>query len=142
MLGLAGSNYELTASIPSACKYLASVSWDDVAQHEEDLQKILIDYLRSKPDIIQIWGEPVADKKKRVPVIGFTVNGRKSRDVVEAIESKSNYGCRWGSFYSNRLTNEVLGLDPVDGIIRVSLLHYNTREEVEGYVKVLDQVIS
>lgn len=142
LLGLAGSNYELTASIPSACKYLANISWHDVAEHEERLQKILIDYLQSKPDLIQIWGEPVADKSKRVPVISFTVQGRKSREVVETIEAKSNYGCRWGSFYSNRLTHEVLGLDPVDGVIRVSLLHYNTEDEVKGYVKVLDGVIS
>lgn len=126
LLGLAGSNYELTASIPSACRYLQSVPWDEVAQYEERLQGILIEYLLSKPDLVQIWGEPVADRKKRVPVISFTVKGRSSRDVVEAIESKSNYGCKWGSFYSNRLTKEVLGLDPVDGVIRVSLLHYNT----------------
>ena len=63
-----------------------------------------------------------------MPVISFTVKGRNSKDVVEAIESKSNFGCRWGSFYSDRLTKDVLGLDPVDGVVRVSLLHYNTGE--------------
>ena len=126
LLGLAGSNYELTASIPSACEYLGSVPWEEVAKYEETLQKILIEYLLSKPDLIQIWGEPVADLRKRVPVISFTVKGQISREVVEAIEAKSNFGCRWGSFYSNRLTHEVLGLDPVDGVVRVSLLHYNT----------------
>lgn len=159
MLGLAASNYELTASIPQVCAYLAHVPWDAIAAFEEKLQKILIDYLNSKPDLIQIWGEPVADKRRRVPVVSFTVKGRSSREVVEAIESKSNYGCRWGSFYSNRLTEEVLGLDVVDGVIRVSLLHYNTgtlprkqsmnktltgnaEDEVRGYVKVLDEVLT
>ena len=46
----------------------------------------MIDYLNSKPDVFEIKGEPVADRKKRVPVISFTVKGRKSRDVVEAID--------------------------------------------------------
>lgn len=142
LLGLAASNYEMTASIPSACEYLSSISWDDVAKHEEKLQGILIDYLLSKPDSIQIWGQPTADKSKRVPVISFTVKGRSSRSIVEAIESRSNFGCRWGSFYSNRLVEEVLGLDPVDGVVRVSLLHYNTEEEIRRYVEVLDQVLS
>ena len=142
LLGLAAANYELTASIPEVCKYLENVPWDEISEHEEKLQGILIDYLRSKPDIIKIWGEPVADRTKRVPVISFTVKGRSSQSVVEAIEAKSDFGCRWGAFYSNRLVEEVLGLDPVDGVIRVSLVHYNTEEEIREYVKVLDEVIS
>ena len=128
LLGLAAANYELTASVPEVCKYLESVPWDEIAAYEEELQDILIQYLNSKPDMIQIWGEPVADRKKRVPVISFTVKGRSSREIVEAIEAKSDFGCRWGSFYSNRLAEEVLGIDPGDGVVRVSLLHYNTGE--------------
>lgn len=67
-----------------------------------------------------------ADKLKRVPVISWKVQGRSSREIVEAIDKKSNYGCRWGGFYSNRLIEDVLGLDPNDGIVRLSALHYNT----------------
>lgn len=89
----------------------------------------------------QIYGEPTPDRSKRVPVISFTVKGHKSKDVVDKIEAKSDYGCRWGAFYSNRLAENVCGLDPVDGVVRVSLLHYNTKEEVEGFVKVLDGVV-
>ncbi|KAK6439892.1 hypothetical protein LTR95_003890 [Oleoguttula sp. CCFEE 5521] len=142
LLGLAGANYELTASIPEVCKYLQDVPWDQIAVHEEKLQKILIDYLNSKPDLYQIWGQPVADKEKRVPVISFTVKGKSSKDIVDAIEAKSDFACRWGAFYSNRLCEEVMGLDPVDGVVRVSLVHYNTEDEIKGYVKVLDEVAS
>lgn len=142
MLGLAAANYELTASIPSVCKYLASLSWDAISQHEQKLQKILVDYLTSKPELYQIKGEPVADRAKRVPVISFVVKGRSSEKVVQAIESNSSIGCRWGSFYSNRLCKEVLGIDDHDGVVRVSLCHYNTEQEMEQYVKVLDEVVS
>ena len=136
LLGLAAANYELTAAIPYVVDYLKTVPWDEIATYEERLQAILIDYLNSKPDTIQIWGEPVADKSKRVPVISFTVKGRNSRDIVEAIEAKSDYGCRWGSFYSNRLCGEVMGLDAVDGVVRVSLLHYNTGEYLYSCLEV------
>lgn len=139
---MAAANYELTASIPDVCAYLQKTPWEQIAAHEEKLQGILIDYLNSKPEVFKIYGEPVADKSKRVPVISFTVKGRKSKDVVDAIEAKSNFACRWGAFYSNRLAEDVLGLDPVDGVVRVSLLHYNTEEEIKGYVKVLDEVVS
>jgi len=125
MLGLAAANYELTASIPAVCKYISDIPWDSIAKHEQAIQSILLDYLNSRKDV-HIWGEPVADSNKRVPVISFTVDGRSSKSVVEAIEAKTNFGFRWGSFYSNRLVEEVLELDPIDGVVRVSLVHYNT----------------
>ena len=134
LLGLAAANYELAASIPEVCKYLQTVPWDAISQHEEKLQKILIDYLKSKPDVFRIWGEPTEDRRKRVPVISFTVTGRSSVAVVNAIEERSDFGCRWGAFYSNRLVQDVLGLDAVDGVVRVSLVHYNTGKPPDSHV--------
>ena len=131
LLGLAAANYELTASIPEVCKYLQNVPWDQIAEHEENLSAVLIDYLNSKRDVFQIYGEPVADRAKRVPVISFTVKGHSSKSVVEQVEAKSSFGCRWGAFYSNRLAEDVMGVDPVDGVIRVSLVHYNTGKKVQ-----------
>ncbi|KAK3085212.1 hypothetical protein LTR53_020039, partial [Teratosphaeriaceae sp. CCFEE 6253] len=81
LLGLAAANYELTAAIPTVVKYISGVPWDDVSKHEEKLQGILIDYLKSKPETYRIWGEPSADRTKRVPVISFTVKGRSSKDI-------------------------------------------------------------
>jgi selenocysteine lyase/cysteine desulfurase len=126
LLGLAGASYELLAAVPRVCEYLAELPWEDIARHEERLQGILIDYLTLRPETFQVFGELTAERKKRVPVISFTVKGRKSKDVVDAIEAQSDLGCRWGSFYSNRLVKEVLGLDPAVGVVRVSLVHYNT----------------
>lgn len=59
-------------------------------------------------------------------MISWKVKGRSSRAIVEEMDKRSNYGCRYGAFYSNRLVEEVLGLDPDDGIVRLSALHYNT----------------
>ncbi|KAK5113978.1 hypothetical protein LTR62_003101 [Meristemomyces frigidus] len=142
LLGLAAANYELTASIPQVCEYLSKLSWDDIAVHEEKLQAILLEYLRSKPETFKIWGEPAPDKAKRVPVISFTVAGWSSKSVIDQIEKQSSYGCRYGAMYSNRLCVDILGVDAVDGVVRVSLVHYNTEEEVRGFVKVLDGVVT
>lgn len=83
---------------------------------------------------------------------------------MEGIEKRSNFGCRWGHFYSKRLLEEVLGLGE-EGVVRVSLVHYNTgelicclvlrgcgclsanvvflaEEEVREHVKVLDEVLA
>lgn len=142
MLGLAGANYEAVQSVPAVISYLQKVGWSNISKQEEEIQEILLSFLRSKPDIIKIYGDPSSDRTLRVPVISFRVKGHSSLAVIDAIEAKSNYGCRSGHFYSKRLCDDVLGLqDSDDGIIRCSLLHYNTKEEVTGLVDVLQKVI-
>lgn len=128
-LGLAGGNYELTSSIPSVSAYFGSSpseKWAAIEKHEGQLQGTLLGYLNDRPDVT-ICGEKSADTKKRVSTISFVVKGKKSKDVVEKVDelSKGEMGIRWGGFYSNRLVNEVLGLGN-DGVVRVSMVHYNT----------------
>jgi selenocysteine lyase/cysteine desulfurase len=127
-LGLAGSNYELTAAIPSVVSYLSNQnSWSAIEKHEGELKSYLLTYLNSRSDIT-IFGEKESDTKKRVSTISFVVKGRKSQDVVEEIDEVSGgeMGIRWGGFYSVRWIGEVLGLDKKDGVVRVSMVHYNT----------------
>lgn len=143
-IGLASASYELVAALPSIVAYFGadkSATWAAIAAHEEKLQDILLSYLRSRDDVA-IHGEKSADKELRVPVVSFTVKGKSSKEIVDGIESKSNFGCRWGHFYSKRMVDDLLGLGGCDGVIRVSMVHYNTVEEVERYVKVLDEVLS
>ncbi len=132
-LGLAGSCYELTASIPSIISYFGpnpAQSWAAIEEHEYELQSKLLEYLNGRRDVT-ICGEKEADPKKRVSTISFLVKGWKSRDVVEAVDkaSKGEVGIRWGAFYSNRLVEEVLGLGS-DGVVRVSMVHYNTSKSL------------
>ena len=142
MLGLAAGNYECVQAVPEVVTYLDKVGWDGISSQEEKIQEVLLSYLRSKPDIINIYGEPSSDRKIRIPVISFRVKHQSSLGIIDAIEARSNYGCRNGHFYSKRLCENVLGIkDADDGVVRCSLLHYNTVAEVEGLVKVLDEVI-
>jgi selenocysteine lyase/cysteine desulfurase len=131
-LGLAASNYELTAAIPRVCAYFGSSSspaaaaktWAAIKAHEAGLQDILLAYLRGRKDVT-IFGEPSPDPDLRVPTVSFVIEGQGSRSVVERIESVSAFGFRWGAFYSNRLVEDVLGLGK-EGVVRVSMVHYNT----------------
>jgi len=76
---------------------------------------------------VTIYGESSAKKEVRVPVVSFSVEGWSSRDVVEGVERRSAFAVRWGSFYSKRLVDDVLGLGGErGGVVRVSMVHYNT----------------
>ena len=143
-LGLASASYELVASLPQIVQYFGpekKKTWEAITMHEEKLQAILLDYLRRRNDIITIHGEQSADRLKRVPVVSFSVKGKSSKDIVEMIEAKSNFGCRSGHFYSKRMVDDLLGLGDCDGVVRVSMVHYNTEEEIGRYVEVLDEVL-
>lgn len=132
-LGLAGSSYELVHGIPAVVEYLCGSDattdgvppkWEGIVAHEGALQATLLSWLNARDDVT-VWGERSADPAVRVPTVSFTVRGWGSRELVEAVERESNFGFRWGSFYSVRLVSEVLGLGE-DGVVRVSMVHYNT----------------
>lgn len=137
-IGFAGSSYECVQSIPQIASYLSG-AFPAITEHEGKLQTILLDFLNSRPDIT-VLGSTSTDSKIRVPTISFTVKGMSSKQIVVEAEKVSNYGFRWGHFYSKRLCDEILGLEP-EGVTRVSMVHYNTEEEIKGLVEVLKKVL-
>ncbi|CAI7625588.1 unnamed protein product [Penicillium crustosum] len=143
-LNLASANYELTQSIPQVVEYFGSdpsTTWAQMAEHEERLQQILLEFLASDSRV-DVIGEPSASKELRVPVISFVVQGVDSQRLVEEVERRSAFGFRSGHMYSHRLLADICGLHNVeDGVVRVSFLHYNTEAEVRGLVEVLREVL-
>ena len=112
-------------------------AFERIARHEEGLVERLLAYLASRPDA-RVIGEPSADRSRRVAVVSFVLEGRSSKDVVEALES-DGIAARFGHFYAYRLL-ERLDLHDVDGVIRVSLVHTNTLEEIERLVAALENL--
>ena len=60
--------------------------------------------------------------------------------VVLKLANGYNIGIRYGDFYARRLIDD-LGLSPQNGVVRVSLVHYNTLEEVDRLIGVLDSIL-
>ncbi|KAI1172828.1 PLP-dependent transferase [Nemania sp. FL0916] len=138
-IGLAGASYELLHAIPSVTSYLTPAKWSSKLAHEAALQTELLAYLASRDDIT-IYGAASPDPAIRVSTVSFTVDGRASRDVVAAVEAKTNIGFRWGTFYSERLAKELLGLGD-DGVVRVSMAHYNSLDEVKQFIDAMNKYV-
>ncbi|KAF5267202.1 hypothetical protein FOXYS1_1934 [Fusarium oxysporum] len=141
-LELAAASYELTQAIIPLTAYFGvnpKQTWAAIAEHEEKLQARLIEYLVSQPQIT-MYGETSTSNLVRVPTISFIVEDRTSQSVVEAVEAVSHVGIRWGHFFSKRLVENILGLGD-DGVVRVSLVHYNTEEEVDQIIAALREVL-
>ena len=76
----------------------------------------------------------------RTPTFSFTVEGRASAEIAPLLRS-TDVAIGQGNFYAPRLL-EALGVtDPDDGVLRASMVHYNTMEEVDRLIAALDEVI-
>ncbi len=75
----------------------------------------------------------------RVSTVSFTVGDTSSREVVEGVD-KAKIGIRYGDFYAKRIVEEH-GLTRTDGTVRVSMVHYNTLEEVDRLIAALEPAL-
>ena len=112
-------------------------AFDTMVACELPLQTRFIEYLLSRGDV-RIIGPKHSDPS-RVPTISF-VHSSKSSAEITAVVDRSGIGIRHGHMYAYHLC-KALGLDPEDGVVRVSLVHYNTMEEVDRLIEVLETAL-
>ncbi|QOJ00423.1 MAG: aminotransferase class V-fold PLP-dependent enzyme [Phycisphaeraceae bacterium] len=105
------------------------------ADLERPLLDRLMEALTSNPRV-RVIGAPTPEPP-RVCTVSFVVDGAASADVARAGNAEG-LGVRWGHFYSKRLVEQI-GLDPADGVVRVSLAHYNSHEDVERFASFLSR---
>lgn len=111
----------------------------EIAQHEAALAERLLGFLRGRNEI-RIIGSREADPALRVPTISFKVAGRDSAAIVRAVDG-DGIGIRYGDFHSRRLV-EALGLAPGNGVVRASMVHYNTLDEVDRLIDSLQRALA
>ncbi|KAJ5174137.1 aminotransferase [Penicillium canariense] len=140
-LGLGNSCIELEHAVTPIINYLADdIGWDALIAHEEVITAEILGYLTAHPDLYTVYGSQSADPNVRVSLISFTVNGIASDKVAEVIHETSSFRLITGDCWSPRTVHDVLGL-PEYGIIRTSLVHYNTVDEMKAFVQKLDEVV-
>lgn len=113
-------------------------AFEAIATHEEELAARLLDYLRGK-NRVRIIGHSQADRAIRVPTVSFVVNERDSAAIVRHVD-RYGIGIRYGDFYARRLIED-LDLGAQNGVVRVSMVHYNTLSEVDRLIHHLDEVL-
>ncbi|PFH47633.1 hypothetical protein AMATHDRAFT_151647 [Amanita thiersii Skay4041] len=149
-----GPGYELVYGTTGVVPYLLSLtpintlkaSFQAIALHEQELLKVLMGFLthpNQKARGVRIVGEE-AINLWRVPTVCFVVVGQrpiKSKAIVDAFDLKGGVGIRYGHFYAYTLVADLVPpIDPEDGVVRISLVHYNTVEEVKKIIENLQQI--
>jgi cysteine desulfurase family protein (TIGR01976 family) len=147
-------NYELSYGCIGIHEYLCDIgtglgaqgaprqrmqaAFDAFERHENALAEHLLQWLRTKRGV-RIIGRPAADGDQRVPTISFVAAGMASEAIVRQVD-RHGIGIRFGDFYARRLI-EALGLQAQGGVVRVSMAHYNTLEEIDRLIEALDEAM-
>ena len=149
------ANYEIAYSTTGIVDYLAALgersgatgttrakiekAFALITAHENQLAEKLLAYLRSREDC-RIIGVEHGDDPRRVPTISFKIDGKDSGELCQALD-QYRIAVRFGDFHARRLV-EYLGLSDHGGVVRVSLTHYNSLDEVAGLIAALEAVLA
>lgn len=149
--------YENVAGMDAAVRYLESIGlgqlppgdhsrraalaagMEAIRRYEQQLSRAMLAALKRQG--AQIYG--IADEEavaERVPTISFNLPGRDPAALAAALGARG-FGLRSGHMFAPRLMAR-LGLTMQDGCLRVSLVHYNTVEEVARFEAALAELLA
>jgi cysteine desulfurase family protein (TIGR01976 family) len=110
-----------------------------IAEYERMLSAKLLDEMANIPGAT-VHGVTDRDRlHQRVPTLCFTVAGHAASDIADGLAAR-DVGVRSGHMYSPRLMAR-MGLLP-GGVVRASLVHYNTAAEITAFAASLKDVIA
>ena len=152
-----GVVHELAAALPGIVDYLLELeselpgaspatpersrltrAFDAIAQQESALVAPLLAFLHGRRGV-RVLGEPSADPARRVPTVAFTVAGHRASEFPPLLDAEQ-VAVRYGHCYAQRAI-DALGLLEQDGVVRVSMAHYNTPAEVSRLIAALDEAL-
>ena len=141
-------NHEGIAGVKGALDFISSLG-EGTSQREkltsamkavEEQEAALAEHFRiALRDIpgVKLYAAP--DGVRKTPTIAFTVQGKAPEEVcLQMLEH--GFFIAAGDFYASTLAGK-LGIGNSGGFIRAGLAPYNTEEEVERFVEVLERTI-
>ena len=156
-LDLGGVNHDLMAGIPGIVDYFDLVHQHHFpgsnaglrerlgevfglfAAHEETLATRFAEFLNSKPNL-RVIGRATGDAAVRAPTFAFVVEGRDSTEFPKHMLSHK-VSILADDFYAARLIDALDLRRKHNGVVRCSMVHYNTLDEVDRLIAGLDEVI-
>jgi len=157
MLNPGGTNYESTGAIGGILDYIDAVHdhhFDDPSndprsratrvytlfqQQEQAVMTRFIAWLDRNPDI-RLIGRRESDPHRRAATFTLSIPTHQPEALAEALAEKG-LCVGAGHFYGYRCV-EALGIDAEIGVLRISMVHYTTLEEVDRLTAALDSLLS
>jgi cysteine desulfurase/selenocysteine lyase len=122
----------------AAVEYLEKIGMERVKAREEKLGNRLIEGLREM-DKIEIYGYGSEERGKRIGTVSFNVKGVNPNEVAIRLDREAGIIVRSGHHCCIPLM-KYLGLG-TEGTVRASVYLYNTEEEVERFLEIVERMI-
>ncbi|MGC8838006.1 MAG: aminotransferase class V-fold PLP-dependent enzyme [Anaerolineae bacterium] len=144
-------------ALAESIRVLSQVGMDALEAHERDLTRYALQRLRSLPQV-RVYGSTDPEQLEgRLGVISFEVNGVPHGKVAAVLAFEGGIGVRNGCFCAHPYVLNLLRIDPreyqmykeralrgdrsaLPGLVRVSFGCYNTLEEVDRLVEMLERI--
>ena len=117
--------------VGTAFEFLNSLDMDKVHKHEQELLEYATSALK-KIEGIQFYGQA----KEKTSVISFLIEGLHPFDVGTLLD-KMGIAVRTG----HHCTQPIMDQFCIPGTIRVSFALYNTKEEIDVFIRALERII-
>ena len=108
-----------------------------ISLHEEEIANPILKYLDDSENF-KLIGKNKISNKNRAPTISFTSKKMSSKMLSKKLVD-NQIATRNDNFYAWRCL-KALGIDADDGVVRISLAHYNNIEETKKLIKVFDKI--
>jgi len=108
-----------------------------ISAHEEEIANPILEYIFDRKDL-KLIGKNRIINKNRAPTISFFSKKKSSKEISNQL-LKNKIATRNDNFYAWRCLSS-LGIDTEDGVVRISLVHYNSKKEVNLLLKALAQI--
>jgi selenocysteine lyase/cysteine desulfurase len=122
--------HEALAGLSAAVEYVGSLGWEAIQAHERDLGQRFLDGL---PARYRLHGLPTMES--RTPTFALTHPSRAPAELAERLAHR-DIAAWHGDYYAVEVMQR-LGLE--EGALRVGIVHYNTAEEVDRLLTVLEE---
>ena len=108
-----------------------------ISIHEEEIANPILNYIHERKDL-NLIGKNKITNKNRAPTISFYSNNKSSKEISNNL-LKFNIATRNDNFYAWRCL-KYLGIDVDDGVVRLSMTHYNNNIDTEKVIKALKNI--
>ncbi len=108
-----------------------------IEEHEKNIANPLLKYIDEREDL-KLIGKNKITNKDRAPTISFTSKFKSSAEISKILIDNT-IATRNDNFYAWRCLKS-LGIDINDGVVRISVVHYNSDKDINKLINALEKI--
>lgn len=123
----------------SGLKRRLDAVFDLIHQHESELAEAVLTIMQ-RCEALELIGQSAHDTSVRSPTFSFRLRPTTNAitlDHINTVFTENQIAVQKGCFYAWRCL-EGLGIDPAEGVLRISLAHFNDVQEVQKLAQCIE----